>query len=68
MAASTGRSLDDDILATKAGGLASIAKSDDADSTPPLVFDGIFHGINNEYIYIALILKEFLFQKTIEWE
>lgn len=68
MVASTGRSLDDDTLTTKAGRLTSIAKSDDTDSTPPLVFDGIFHGINNEYISIILIFNDFLFQKTIEWE
>ncbi|WP_147316656.1 hypothetical protein [Pseudomonas aeruginosa] len=68
MAASTGRSVDDDILATKAGGLVSIAKSDNADSAPPLVFDGIFHGINIMCICIILILQAFFFKNTIEWE
>lgn len=36
-----------EILASLTGVLASIAKSDDADSTPPLAFDGIFHGIDD---------------------
>jgi hypothetical protein len=32
-----------------------IAKSDDADSTPPLGFDGVFHGIDDELIFKLLI-------------
>jgi len=33
-----------------------------------LVLDGIFHGIDGEWIYKALIIKMFFLQKTIEWE
>jgi len=51
-----------------AGGLASIAKSDDAESTPLLALDGIFHGIVGTWNCKILIFNEFFLQNTIEWE
>ena len=70
--------LTDDELATwpgvlskgglSAGGLVSLAKSDNAGLTPPLVFDGIFHGIDAGDFYNLLIVIVFLLKTTIEWE
>jgi hypothetical protein len=33
-----------------------------------LAFDGIFHGIEDEFIFKMLILNVFLLKYTIEWE
>ena len=53
---------------SSAGGLASLDQSDDADSTPFLAFNGIFHGIDCGVIFKKLKLNGFCSQKIIEWE